>query len=273
MNTIKNLHSFSFIFFFCLFLIAFLPAGAQDIILRRGSATESIEASPTVPASAETALPNAELTATAVPDPELIHGYEDDMIQLRNRGYDPSVKLDNAKETFDTGDDVPKPQLDRPITSAHDDLKMDYACQAVLNAPHYFQQLHFGEDFTLDVTFINTGTQAWDLNIDVMQYTGDLLERDEKYYYDIDKDVQAPDGGGTQGRIIYPGESIRFTLPMKAPAEAYHEDNKYYSAYTLVKNWNLYGDSELHSGRWERDYRDGRGGMFCPIYFYIYVPD
>ena len=70
-------------------------------------------------------------------------------------------------------------------------------------------------------------------------------------------------------RVVKPGQSIRITIPMRAPTEKYHDDNKYYSAYTLVRNWDDYGWDELHSGDWVND---GGGGMFCPVYFYIYVP-
>lgn len=244
-------------------------AAGRDISIVRTTPTPQGKTTVTETATAGS---NDTTVSTEIPDTALANN-SNDLVQLKNREYEPSVDLDNAEELLPSGDAVPKPELDRPITSANDDLKMAYACQAVLNSPHYFQQMKFGEEFTFDVTFINTGTEAWDLNVDVMQYTGDKLERDKKYYYDLDKDVAAPEGGGTQGRIVYPGESIRFTLQMKAPEEPFHEDNKYYDAYTLVKNWNLYGDSELHSQNWERNYNDGAGGMFCPVYFYIYVPE
>ena len=70
--------------------------------------------------------------------------------------------------------------------------------------------------------------------------------------------------------IVKPGQSIRVTIPMRAPTEKYHDDNKYYAAYTLVKDWNRYGWDALHDGHWDR--MDGHA-LFCPVYFYIYVPD
>ena len=86
-----------------------------------------------------------------------------------------SVVLPNAVEKFQDGMEVPKPSLDRPITDPWDDLRQGYACEAILNRPYYFQQMKFGEEFDLDITFRNVGTQTWDFNIDVMKYTGDPL--------------------------------------------------------------------------------------------------
>lgn len=206
----------------------------------------------------------------------IISGQGNNTVTLRDRNYEKSVDFENAQEVFENGMDVPKPDLDRPITEAYDDLKPGYSCQAILNSPYYFQELHFGEEFTLDVTFINNGTEAWTQNIDVMQYTGDRLEKKYVGIYDIDKDYK-------DSIVVYPGHAIRFTLPMRAPTEKYHDDNKYYSAYTLVKNWNRYGLSELRSDSWNNDhmvngeyvehYNQGDDGMFCPIYFYIYVKE
>ena len=180
-----------------------------------------------------------------------------------------SVVLPNAVERFQNGLEVPKPSLDRPITDPWDDLKQGYACEAILNRPYYFQKMHFGEEFTLDITFRNVGTETWDFNIDLMQYTGDQLEKHPgRNVYDIWKDLK--DSGNKNDRIVKPGESIRVTLEMRAPTEKYHDDNKYYAAYTLVRNWNLYGWDALHDGHWDR--MDGNA-LFCPVYFYIYVPD
>ncbi len=178
-----------------------------------------------------------------------------------------SVTMSNAKEMFPSGMEVPKPLLDRPIVSAWEDLKPGYACEGILNRPYYFQQMKFGEEFTLDITYRNVGTQTWDFNVDVMFYTGDKLEKNGKYIYDIGKDFK--NDPNMNNRIVKPGESIRITIPMKAPTEKYHDDNKYYSAYTLVKNWDRYGWDALHSGDYESDEVTG---MFCPVYFYIYVP-
>ena len=181
-----------------------------------------------------------------------------------------SVVLPNARETFADGMEVPKPSLDRPITDPWDDLKQGYACQAILNKPYYFQQLKFGEEFTLDITFVNTGTQTWDFNIDVMMYTGDQLQKDpSRYVFDLWETVD-PKSENLNSHIVKPGQSVKVKIPMRAPTEKYHDDNKYYAAYTLVRNWNLYGMDMLHSGHWDRT---GEHAMFCPVYFYIYVPE
>ena len=187
-----------------------------------------------------------------------------------------SVVLPNAREVFGDGMEVPKPTLDRPITDPWDDLKEGYACQAILNHPYYFQQMKFGEEFTLDVTFVNTGTQTWDFNIDVMMYTGDQLQRDpSRYVFDLWETID-PKGKDINSHIVRPGQSIRFEIPMRAPDYKYHDDNKYYAAYTLVRNWASYGTEDrssmdvLHSGQWDRT---GQHAMFCPVYFYIYVPE
>ena len=48
------------------------------------------------------------------------------------------------------------------------------------------------------------------------------------------------------------------------------------AAYTLVRNWADYGTAErdsmsiLHDAHWDRT---GYNAMFCPVYFYIYVPE
>lgn len=219
-------------------------------------------------------------------DPELYMDQAKVTITLKDRSsITPSVDLDNARETFENGADVPKPELDRPITEGYDDLKMDYACQAILNAPYYFEQIHTGDEFTLDITFINTGTEPWGENIDVMQYSGDEMEYKYVGIYDLTKDYD-------EDWIVYPGESVRWTLRMRAPLEKYHDDNKYYSVYSLVKNWDRYGMDKLKSGTWDEahmvtvwdsptqtheehvgPFNDGVGGMFCPVYFYIYCPE
>lgn len=179
-----------------------------------------------------------------------------------------SVVLPNAKEMFQSGLEVPLPDLDRPVTQPWDDLRQGYACEAILNRPYYFEKMSFGKEFTLDMTFRNVGTETWDFNIDVMKYTGDPLEKNSgQVVYDIWKDVGSAD---LNSHIVKPGQSIRVTIPMRAPTEKYHDDNKYYGAYTLVRNWNLYGWDALHDAHWDR--MDGNA-LFCPVYFYIYVPD
>lgn len=180
-----------------------------------------------------------------------------------------SVVLPNAVEMFADGMEVPKPSLDRPITDPWDDLKEGYACQAILNRPYYFQKLAFGEPFELDITFRNVGTETWDFNIDFMMYTGDQLQQDtSRIVFDLWETID-PNSENIRTHIVKPGESIRVKLPMIAPRERYHDDNKYYAAYTLVRNWNLYGMDALHDGHWDR--MDGNA-LFCPVYFYIYVP-
>ena len=196
-----------------------------------------------------------------------------------------SVVLPNAAEYYQNGIEVPKPDLDRPITAPWDDLREGYACEAILNRPYYFQKMKFGEEFDLDITFRNVGNRTWDFNIDVMKYTGDPLEREpEKTAYDLWRTID-PKSENKNSHQVKPGESIRVTIPMRAPKERYHEDNKYYAAYTLVRNWNNYGWTEyladgeeiyhsswdtLHDGHWDR--MPGHA-LFCPVYFYIYVPE
>lgn len=187
-----------------------------------------------------------------------------------------SVVLPNAKEYYQNGIEVPKPLLDRPITDPWDDLKEGYACEAILNRPYYFQQMKFGEEFDLDITFRNVGTATWDFNVDVMKYTGDPLEKNpDQVAIDLWKTVD-PDSEAKNSHIVKPGESIRVKIPMRAPTEKYHDDNKYYGAYTLVRNWDDFASAgksswdNLHDGHWDR--MDGNA-LFCPAYFYIYVPE
>jgi len=248
---------------------AFAQSGSEDIIQRPTAAPES-------------AITLRNTTLPAVSGDGIISGKGNNSVTLWDRSiYErqpKSVVKENAKEMFPSGLEVPKPDLDRPITDAWQDLKPGYACEGILNAPYYFQQLKLGEEFTLDITYRNVGTETWDFNIDVMQYAGDKLEKDGKYLYDIGKDFKNdPD---MNNRRVRPGETIRIRIPMRAPTEKYHEDNKYYSAYTLVKNWNKahtetkdgedrYGWSALHSSQWQGN---STTGMFCPVYFYIYVP-
>ncbi|MBR6088570.1 MAG: hypothetical protein IKP86_01460 [Anaerolineaceae bacterium] len=213
-----------------------------------------------------------------------------------------SVVLPNAVERFQDGMEVPKPSLDRPVTDAWDDLKQGYACEAILNRPYYFQQMKFGEEFELDITFRNVGTQTWDFNVDVMKYTGDPLEKNpNNTAIDLWKTVD-PDSENINSHIVKPGQSVRVKIPMRAPTEKYHDDNKYYAAYTLVRNWGNFGWTEylasggdvyhsswdtLHDGEWDRlpqkinetenyvpDYEPmASNALFCPVYFYIYVPE
>ena len=242
--------------------VIFSAAAAQDTIVR-----------PTAVIPNETIqIVNPYLTP--VRGENIITGAGNNRITLWDRSkyvnQPKSVVLPNARETFADGMEVPKPSLDRPITDPWDDLKQGYACQAILNRPYYFQQMKFGEYFDLDMTFVNTGTQTWDFNIDVMMYTGDQLQKDtSRYVFDIWETVD-PDNENKRAHIVKPGESIRLKIPMRAPTEKYHDDNKYYAAYTLVRNWNNYGMSMLHDGHWDRT---GEHAMFCPVYFYIYVPE
>ena len=288
----------SLLFLICVLLCAALPVSAQELsaeptatpeisLVQPAEAATDPTEDPDITISRPTATPEITLVqptpaptaAVIIVNPNLgtvsgdgvISGRGNNTVKLWDRSlYEnqpKSVTLANAKEMFQTGMEVPKPLLDRPIVEGWDDLKPGYACEAILNRPYYFQQMKFGEEFTLDITFRNVGTQTWDFNIDVMQYTGDRLEKNGKYIYDLGKDFK--DSGNMNDRIVRPGESIRITIPMRAPTEKYHDDNKYYSAYTLVRNWDQYGWDALHSGDWKND---GGGGMFCPVYFYIYVP-
>ena len=235
----------------CGLLLSAAASSAQDIVIYRPTAVPETVPIISKPTTADTGTTTVRLWDRSV--------YE---------RQPKSVVLPNAKEMFQSGLEVPKPDLDRPITEPWDDLRQGYACEAILNRPYYFEKMSFGQEFTLDMTFRNVGTETWDFNVDVMKYTGDPLEKQQgQIVYDIWKDVNSTD---SNTHIVKPGQSIRVTIPMRAPTEKYHDDNKYYAAYTLVKNWNLYGWDALHDGHWDR--MDGNA-LFCPVYFYIYVPD
>ena len=235
----------------CALLLSAAASSAQDIVIYRPTAVPETVPIISKPTTADTGTTTVRLWDRSV--------YE---------RQPKSVVLPNAKEMFQSGLEVPKPDLDRPITEPWDDLRQGYACEAILNRPYYFEKMSFGQEFTLDMTFRNVGTETWDFNVDVMKYTGDPLEKQQgQIVYDIWKDVNSTD---SNTHIVKPGQSIRVTIPMRAPTEKYHDDNKYYAAYTLVKNWNLYGWDALHDGHWDR--MDGNA-LFCPVYFYIYVPD
>ncbi len=242
-----------FLVLLCAVLLTAAAAScAQDIVIYRPTA---------VP---ETTVPIISKPTTATTGTTTVRLWDRSIYENQPK----SVVLPNAKEMFQSGLEVPKPDLDRPITAPWDDLRQGYACEAILNRPYYFEKMAFGQEFTLDMTFRNVGTETWDFNIDVMKYTGDPLEKQEgQIVYDIWKDIKSDD---LNSHIVKPGQSIRVTIPMRAPTEKYHDDNKYYAAYTLVRNWNLYGWDALHDGHWDR--MDGHA-LFCPVYFYIYVPD
>ena len=261
----------------CLFLTAAVVYAQNETIIVRSTP---------VPAEIIT-IKNPSLTE--VRGENIIPGVGNNTVTIWDRSkyinQPKSVVLPNAVERFQSGLEVPKPDLDRPITDPWDDLRQGYACEAILNRPYYFQQMKFGEYFDLDITFRNVGTQTWDFNIDVMKYTGDPLERDQEHKaIDLWKTVD-PNSVDKNSHIVKPGQSIRVKIPMRAPTEKYHEDNKYYAAYTLVRNWNNFGWTEylegggeiqhsswdtLHDGHWDR--MPGHA-LFCPVYFYIYVPD
>ena len=154
----------SVLFVLCALLLLCGSAAAQEISIARPTPTPDA-------ALVETTTQNT------VSGENLITGTGTNTVTLLDRNsYVKSVDLPNAEEVFQSGDDVPKPDLDRPVTEGVADLTPGYACKAVLNAPYYFQEFKPGEKFKLDVTFINTGTETWDFNIDVMQYSGDRLE-------------------------------------------------------------------------------------------------
>lgn len=249
-----------FLILICAVLMSAAAAYAQDIVIVRPTAvpeTVPIISRPTT--GTETAAAGTSASGT-----KTVRLWDRSVYENQPK----SVVLPNAKEMFQTGLEVPLPDLDRPITQPWDDLRQGYACEAILNRPYYFEKMSFGQEFTLDMTFRNVGTETWDFNVDVMKYTGDPLEKQEgQIVYDIWKDVGSKD---PNTHIVKPGQSIRVTIPMRAPTEKYHDDNKYYAAYTLVKDWNRYGWDALHDGHWDR--MDGHA-LFCPVYFYIYVPD
>ena len=263
--------------FFILLLTLFLLTGVvfaqEEPVIVKPTEADPIIVKPTDGVIPTISLVNREVTATPVviqlvttpvPTQSTVRIVDRSVYENQPK----SVVLPNAKESFDSGLEVPRPDLDQPINDPWDDLKQGYACEAILNRPYYFEKMTFGQEFTLDVTFRNVGTQTWDFNIDLMQYTGDQLEKfPGENVYDIWKDVGSDD---KNTHIVKPGQSIRVTVPMRAPSSPYHEDNKYYAAYTLVRNWNVYGWDALHDGQWDR--MDGNA-LFCPVYFYIYVPD
>ena len=146
--------------------------------------------------------------------------------------WDPSSNPGRSVEVIPTGENVPRPAYD---------------CNVQINSPYWFAQYAPGEDFDFDVTITNTGTAEWGTDIDVMQYTGWLMEIEGKYLYDIDKDYDS-------AYIVQPGQSIRWKIRMEAPKEKTTEDDKYYTSYNLVRA------------------HDVKNGMFCPFSLYIYVP-
>ncbi len=184
-----------------------------------------------VPVATDPAVP------TAVPTQAAVSTSASSPVQWR-----PTSTPDRAVEIVPTDPSVSPPE---------------YACNVTLNSPYYYQQFSFGEDFDLDVTFTNTGTREWGTDVDVMQYTGMRLEIENKYLYDIDKDYDS-------AVIVYPGQSIRWKIRMEAPKEQYHDDNKYFATYNLIRGRS----AALASGQRDED----ESGMFCPFSFYIYVP-
>lgn len=278
-----------------IFMIVILPVSAQDISIVRptegttAGSGEVIQHPTGVTAPVIDYSQLANVTGTGV-----MSGRGTNTVTLWDRSLyinqPKSVNLPNAKEYYQSGIEVPKPDLDRPITDPWDDLKQGYACEAILNRPYYFQKMAFGEEFELDITFRNVGTATWDFNVDVMKYTGDPLEKNPTdQAIDLWKTVD-PKSENINSHIVRPWESIRVKIPMRAPTEKYHDDNKYYGAYTLVRNWGNYGWTEylkdggviehssydtLHDGRWDRIQEEQQfsNALFCPVYFYIYVPD
>ena len=136
-----------------------------------------------------------------------------------------------------------------------DDLvaRKAYDCAVNVNKPYFYQQFYPGEDFDFDVTFTNTGTQAWSTDVDVQQYTGWRMEIEKRYTYDIDKDYDS-------ARIVYPGQSIRWKIRMEAPKDESSENGKYYSTYYLVH------------GVFNNNIEETYSRLFCPFSVYIYVP-
>ena len=125
-----------------------------------------------------------------------------------------------------TGVNVPKPAYD---------------CNVQVNSPIGISNLH-RRRFDFDVTITNTGTEAWNTDIDVMQYTGWRMEIEGKYLYDLDKDYDS-------AQIVLPDNRFDGKSRMEAPKEKTTEDDKYYTTYSLVKG---------------TDYDNSR---FCPFSF------
>lgn len=125
--------------------------------------------------------------------------------------------------------------------------RVPYSCEVSVQRPYFYEQFAPGEDFDFDVIFTNTGTQEWNTDIDVMQYTGWKMEIEGKYIYDLDKDYPS-------AQVVLPGQSIRWKIRMEAPKEKTNDQNKYFSTYNLVRG---------------KDFENGR---FCPFSLYVYVP-
>lgn len=125
--------------------------------------------------------------------------------------------------------------------------RLPYDCNVSVQRPYFYEQFTPGEDFDFEVVFTNTGTQEWNTDIDVMQYTGWRMEIEGKYLYDLDKDYPS-------AQIVLPGQSIRWKIRMEAPKEKTNDQNKYFSTYYLVRG---------------KDFENGR---FCPFSLYVYVP-
>jgi hypothetical protein len=174
-----------------------------------------------VPTSVQKSNPSIQLLQTSTPMPVIPPVI-----------WQVTPTLGRAVEVIPTGVNVPKPAYD---------------CNVQVNSPYWYQQFAPGEDFDFDVTITNTGTEAWNTDIDVMQYTGWRMEIEGKYLYDLDKDYDS-------AQIVLPGQSIRWKIRMEAPKEKTTEDDKYYTTYSLVKG---------------TDYDNSR---FCPFSLYIYVP-
>ncbi len=271
-------------------ILSVIPAAAQEITIGRPTAEATTQ--PTAEPTAEPQVIQKQVVPPVVnysdlanvTGSEILSGRGSNTVTLWDRSlYErqpKSVNLPNAKEYYQSGIEVPKPDLDRPITDPWYDLKQGYACEAILNRPYYFQKMAPGEEFELDITFRNVGTATWDFNIDVMKYTGDPLEKNsEKTVYDLWRTID-PDSKNINSHQVKPWESIRVKIPMRAPTEQYHDDNKYYGAYTLVRNWGdayietddgpRYGWDALHDREW--GINGNSESLFCPVYFYIYVP-
>ena len=97
--------------------------------------TDAVIVRPTAVPSEIITIKNPSLTE--VRGENIISGVGNNTVTLWDRSkyinQPKSVVLPNAKEMFQSGMEVPKPTLDRPITDPWDDLRQGYACEAILN--------------------------------------------------------------------------------------------------------------------------------------------
>ncbi len=163
----------------------------------------------------------------------------------------------------------PTPTLGRAVEQVPVSSNMTpaYDCVASVQSPKFYEQFAPGDDFDFTVVFTNTGTKAWDTDVDVIQYTGIRSEIQQKYLWDLDKDMD-------EGTVVYPGHSIKWSIRIEAPKNGSNADHKYFATYALIDR-GMPKDNEVATPVSEQIAShkfDENSGMFCPFSFYIYVP-